>query len=52
MALNTSVCLISESWFEETGGCIITGLISLVVFVPCVIIALKFIKNKKAPEDM
>jgi membrane protease YdiL (CAAX protease family) len=52
MALNTSVCLISESWFEETGGCIIAGLISLAVFVPCVIIALKFIKNKKAPEDM
>jgi membrane protease YdiL (CAAX protease family) len=45
MALNSSVCLVSETWFEETATCIIAGIISLVVFAPSVIAALRILKK-------
>jgi hypothetical protein len=43
MALNASVSLVSENWFDETISCVIAGAISLVVFVPCVILTLRVI---------
>jgi membrane protease YdiL (CAAX protease family) len=50
MALNSSVCLVSESWFTELSSCIIVGIISLAVFVPSIVITLKYMKKKKTQD--
>jgi hypothetical protein len=46
MALNSSVCLVSEGWFTEVSSCLITGGFSLIIFVPTIMISLKQIKKR------
>lgn len=48
MSLNISVSFVSEAWFEYTSGCIITGIISTVVFNITMLLVYKLFHRDQA----